>query len=417
MIAMRHNDKINHLSQKYFRYMDVLPFKSQLKEFLNLSLERCMKAVKAQSGSIFLLDDDKEELVLEIVRNSKDIVLEGLRERLGEGIAGRVALERKPILVGDMDSEVSLGYKPRFNHYHSKSFLSVPLEFSGDLIGVVNITDKFKGTFDHKDLRVVVTISMYLGIALHSLKNYLEEQKRRNEELTKELGNLKKSAEQSKKLSSLGKVVGGLVHEINNPLDGVIRYFNLAFDCVEEEGLVKEYLQEAKAGLARIATIVRSLLDFCWSLSPQEGQIDTNRVIEESLFLFSHYIVSKNIEVKKYLAPQLPKLPDYRLKLVFNNIIKNACEAMRRGGTLIVYTAVNNSFVEIRFKDTGQGIAPELQSRIFEPFFTTKNMGEGSGLGLAISYEIVQRYKGNIFVESEPEKGTTFIIQLPITTS
>jgi len=233
---------------------------------------------------------------------------------------------------------------------------------------------------------------------------------------SKEMINLKTAIEESKEFYSLGKLLGNLVHEINNPLDGILRYVNLAFDCLENEseGIVKEYLGEAKVGLNRLTTIVRSILDFSWSLSPQQGQIDINQAIEESLLMFNRYILSYNIEVKKFLFPHLPKFPNYGLKLVFNNLIKNACEAMEKGGMLTVCTSINNGVVEIIFKDTGDGIPFDLQNKIFEPFFTTKDMGKGSGLGLAISYEIIQRYKGTIQLDSQPEQGATFIIHLPV---
>ena len=411
---MKKNVIIEAFSQKQFRYMNILPYRTQLKEFLSLSLDRCMKAVDARSGSIFLLDDNRKELVLEISRNIRRLNLEGTRTALGERIVGRVASKRKPLLVENIDREPFLSYLPRYNHYGSKSFLSVPLEFSGNLIGVVNVTDKSTGSaFDDKDLRIILNICKYLGLAFYSLESYLNKQKKMTEEISNELDRLKKSLGRSKKFSSLGKIVGGLVHEINNPLDGVIRYVNLTLGYLEEDGPAKEYLQEAKAGLVRIARIVRSLLDFSWSLSPQDGTIDINRTIEESLFAFNRLILTNNIEVKKFFNPELEQVPDFRLKLVFNNIIKNACEAMNDGGILTIYTGNNEDGVQIIFQDTGEGIREDLQEKIFDPFFTTKKMGEGSGLGLAISHEIIQRYKGTIHLKSKPGEGTAFIIHIP----
>jgi len=399
------------------KYMDILPYKSHLKEILTLSLERCMKSVSARRGSIFLVDSTKKELVLGVAKASSDVNLEGVRTPLGERVAGRVALERKPFLVKDIDQERNISLKPRYNDYNSKSFVSVPLEFSGDLIGVVNVTDKTTGkVFDDEDLRAVLNICKYLGITIYSLRRFLEKQIKVNEGLVDELDTLKREIKSSKKYSSLGKIVGGLVHEINNPLDGAIRYVNLAFDSVDEDSVARSYLHEAKEGLVRIAKIVRSLLDFSWSLSSQDRKIDVNQTIEESLFMFNHYFVFSNIEVRKFFTYGLPKLPDLRLKLALNNIIKNACEEMKDKGILSIYTTLNNDTIEIKIKDTGRGISRQMQERIFEPFFTTKSMGEGSGLGLAITYEIITRYKGNIYLESKEGEGTTFIIHLPLKT-
>lgn len=403
---------------KYNKYMEGLPIKNPLKDFLSLSLDRCMQAVNARSGSIFILDTMRNELVLEIARNPQQIGLEGIRARLGEGVAGRVALERRPFLVEDIDNEPTLRTFPRFDHYQSKSFLSVPLDFSGDVIGVINLTDKETGlSFDDTDLQSVVAICKYLGVALYSLTRYVEKQQQMNEELTKELEEIRESMEKHKKFSSLGKFVGGLVHEINNPLDGVIRYINLTLDTMPESEVSKEYLLNAKDGLTRIVRFVRSLLDFSWSMSPTGREIDINRALEESLYQYSYQFSNHNIKVEKVLGASVPRLPDYGIRIVFNNIIKNACEAMKeKGGTLRILTACVDGVVEILFVDTGPGIPTEVRRKIFDPFFTTKNMGEGSGLGLAISAEIMQRYGGDIAVESEAGKGTAITVVLPIRT-
>ena len=90
---------------------------------------------------------------------------------------------------------------------------------------------------------------------------------------------------------------------------------------------------------------------------------------------------------------------------------------MKEGGRLSIFTAINNGSIEVRFTDTGKGIPSALREKIFEPFFTTKNTTEGSGLGLAIAYEIVQRYKGAISVESRPDKGATFVMRFPVNSS
>ncbi len=412
---MRKNGISRYLSQNCSNYMPILPLKTETRELISLGLDRCMDAVGARSGSVFIFDKNRKELVLQVAKNPEGNHLEGIRFRLGESITGKVALKKKPLLVRDIDKENFLKNVPRYDHYKSKSFLSVPLEALGDLIGVVNITDKPRGlSFDDDDLRMVLNIAKYLGVSLFSLDRYLEKQSKVNEKLAKELKELKAEHANCERLSSFAKLMGGLVHEINNPLDGVIRYVNLSFDNMQQGGAAREYLRHARIGLSRIAKVIRSLLDFSWSLSSSSGDIDINRMIETVLFSFNNQFVSNNVEVKQSLSPNLPKFPNYKLKLVFANIIKNACEAMEHGGELTVYSALSNGNLKITISDTGEGVPKELRDKIFEPFFTTKALGEGSGLGLAICYEIIHRYRGNISVEGEADKGTTFIIELPL---
>lgn len=217
------------------------------------------------------------------------------------------------------------------------------------------------------------------------------------------------------KFASLGKLVSGIAHELNNPLDGVIRYTNLALESLPEESIACEYLLNAKKGLNRMANIMRSLLDFSSSLSPVfDRSIDVNQAIEESLMMLGHHILSHNIKVVKQFNARLPLVPDKGLKLVFTNIIKNACGVMPKEGILKISTGTRDGFIEIKFTDTGQGVPKEIRDRIFEPFFTTKEMGKGSGLGLAICDDIIQRHKGKIFLEDTQDKGATFTIQLPV---
>ena len=409
------NTLVKTQSSSYTKLMNIAPFRNQLKDFLGLSLDRCMQAVSARSGSIFLIAGNNNELVLEVAKNVNKENLEGVRAKIGERIVGKVALEKKPLLVENIDDEPSLKFHPKFKEYRDKSFLSAPLEFAGELIGVVNVNDKIGGdAFNPADLHTLVTICKHLGVTLHSFLIYLENQKKLNEELAKEMGDLRKSHDTHKKLSSLGKFVGGVVHELNNPLDGVIRYINLSLDSMSEDDVSREYLLEAKKGIKRITKFVRSLLDFSWGLSSVGREVNINQALEECLGQFEHEFKSCHIEVSKEFFPKLPKIADYGLKIIFNNIVKNAIEAIKENGKLSITTNLEEDFIEISFSDTGPGIPPQVCEKIFDPFFTTKSMGEGSGLGLAISQEIIERYQGRISVESEKDKGTDFKIVLPI---
>ena len=388
-----------------------------LKSMLYQSLCSCLKEVDAQSGSVFLLDDNHKGLVLEIAKNVNNISLEGVKEQIGERISGKVMLERKAFLVTDIDQELELRNIPKFNHYQTKSFLSCPLEFSGNIFGVINITDKTNGgIFNDNDLRAVLRYSWYIGGAVYAAKFYFENQTKQNEALTKELQSLRLSLERSEKLASLGKLVGSIIHEINNPLDGVMRYVNLAYESSKgkEEASQYLYLEEARRGLKQITKTIRSLLDFSRSFTPKEPFTNVNAVIEESLEASNHYIAASRIDVKKYFSPFVPDLPGCNLKLVFNNIIKNACQAMDCGGVLSIHTTVRDDNVEIRFKDTGEGIPEVILSKVLEPFFSTKPVGKGTGLGLSLCFGIVEAHGGRLKIKSQVGVGTEVKVVLPV---
>jgi two-component system NtrC family sensor kinase len=170
----------------------------------------------------------------------------------------------------------------------------------------------------------------------------------------------------------------------------------------------------------RCTKIIRGLLDFSRQLKPQKQPSDINALMEDCLSLVETQALFHNIEVVKRLHKALPRIvmDPSQIQQVFMNMIINAAEAMGGSGKLTVRTRFAHSgdlAVAVDFTDTGQGISTENMDRIFDPFFTTKEVGHGTGLGLAISYGIIKEHNGSVSVESEPGRGTTFTVRLPVT--
>jgi signal transduction histidine kinase len=385
---------------------------SFLKDFLNNTLREIMTILNAECGSLFIFDPAHKELVLDSFYNSLDLRIEGLRTRIGEGVSGKVGDLKRPVLVKDIDQDIRFsrnGYK----HYHTKSFISIPLLLSleENLIGLINIADKTNGQpFNEKDFEFAVTLSKYACAVADYLCRYSQLSKDK-EELNKQNAILNKYA-------SVGKLAAGVVHEINNPLDGIIRYTNILINQIhiEDDTVTREYLLEVKNGLSRIANITKSLLEFSHVVNSFPSQIkkyvDIHKVIDESLDLVQHKI-NGGIQINRRYDESMPRVLDLGIQHVIINIIKNAIDAMHNGGKLEISTAVNDSTVEISLTDTGLGIPNEIQERIFEPFFTTKGIDKGTGLGLAICQEIINKYEGNIRVRSLCGAGSTFIVSIP----
>jgi signal transduction histidine kinase len=233
-----------------------------------------------------------------------------------------------------------------------------------------------------------------------------------------EHGTFKEEFVRPERLASMGRLCANLAHELNNPLDGVLRYMRLLLDQMSEDDSRRIYVESARDGLVRMADMVRGLLDFARRSTSVVSPIDIPQSIRRILSSFGEQISAQNIKVEAEFDENIPVILNIDVEQIFMNIIKNAIQAMPDGGTLSVKAKMLSAeLVEVRFSDTGSGIPDEIRKAIFEPFFTTKDIGQGVGLGLSISREIAKSYNGSIDVESRLGEGTTFIIRLPISDS
>jgi two-component system NtrC family sensor kinase len=240
------------------------------------------------------------------------------------------------------------------------------------------------------------------------------------EERTADLRRAQAQLVQSEKLSSLGRLSASIAHEINNPLAGILTFAKLIVRTLEggpideaaRRGVVKNLLLVQRE-TERCSAIVRNLLDFARERPLTLRDVSLNAVIEEGLSLIAHQVQIQGVTIEKKLGDIPVVLADFgQLRQAFVNLALNGCEAMGKGGKLVITTRLDGQDVELVAADTGPGIPKENLSRIFDPFFTTKE--KGTGLGLSVVYGIVQRHGGRIEVQSEPGQGTTFVIHLPV---
>jgi len=218
-----------------------------------------------------------------------------------------------------------------------------------------------------------------------------------------------------KKLASLGRLSANLAHELNNPIDGVLRYIRLLMDQMPQDDPRKIYAELAQDGLMRMSSMVREILDFTKRNRIVFRPTHIPRSIRQTLRFFGDQLSAQNIDVETEFDENIPVILNADVEQIFTNIIINAIQAMPNGGTLsISVKMLSEELIEARFTDTGPGIPDEVRERIFEPFFTTKGINQGVGLGLSISQEIAKNYDGSIDIESEVGKGATFIVRLPI---
>ncbi len=223
---------------------------------------------------------------------------------------------------------------------------------------------------------------------------------------------------QQEKMAAIGMLAGGIAHEINNPLGGILAFTQLMIRDCKDGNTMKGDLEEIERAAVRCKKIVSDLLDFSRLSKPKDRQqLDVNPLLEKLFPFLKMEFKSWNIDLVTELDSAIPMVfgSANQLQQVFLNLITNACHAMPKGGKLIVSTGARpgRSAVLVRVMDTGVGIPKTNISKIFDPFFTTKEPGRGTGLGLSVSYRIIKEHKGTIVVDSTEGKGTTFTVSLP----
>jgi signal transduction histidine kinase len=367
-------------------------------------------------------------------------------------ITGRVFMDSKPLHVADvqLDSEYNFGNAPTIGHY--RAVLAVPLMRDGAVEGVLLVGRPMPGPFIQRQVDLVQTFADQAVIAIENVRLF-EQVQERTKELSLSLEELRTAQDrlvQTEKLASLGQLTAGIAHEIKNPLNFVNNFSALSAELIDElDDVLKpaalddkvrkeigELTQMLKGNLEKVVqhgkradSIVKNMLLHSREGSGEHRLADINAIVEESLNLAYHGARAErsgfNITLQRDLDPAAGMIDIYPQEItrVFLNLISNgfyaATKRKEAGGegfepTLRATTKDLGNKVEIRIRDNGNGIPPEVKEKMFNPFFTTKPAGEGTGLGLSMSHDIVvKQHGGKIDVDTTPGAFTEFIITLP----
>jgi len=383
-----------------------------LDQILSQTMHGIRVILHVEASSLLLLDETSSLLEFKKILSGNQEQMAEFKLKLGEGIAGHVVRDGKPLLV--LDTQNDPRFCPRIDEaigFVTRSALCVPLKVKDKIIGAIEVINKLDGQFDEKDLWLLNYMAGSVAIALENVRLYTE-----LSDFTRELEKSHAQLVQAEKLAAMGRLAASIAHEINNPLQAIHNCLHLTLKKRLNEEKKTRYLGMAQEEVERLITIVQRMLEFY--RPSREGMAPTNvhTIIENVLALSSKRLQHGKITVTEKLAPNLPTINAVsdQLKQVFLNIVINAIEAMQQGGKLCIETKLSEDgdWLSVAFTDTGLGLSEKEQENIFEPFFTTKVTG--TGLGLSVSYGIAERHGGRIEVQSELGEGATFTVYLPL---
>jgi signal transduction histidine kinase len=368
----------------------------------------------------------------------------------------RAARERRTVHIPDIAADPEFGQGP-MSVGQRRALLSVPLMREGVAIGVITMRQSHLTPFTERQIEVVQTFADQAVIAISNVRLF-EQVQQRTRELSQSLDNLRTAQDrlvQTEKLASLGQLTAGIAHEIKNPLNFVNNFAALSAELTDElndvlkpatmsdkiraevdelTGMLTDNLQKVVQHGKRADSIVRNMLLHSREGSGEQRLTDVNALIEESLNLAYHGARAEkpqfNVTLERDFAPDagMVEMFPQEITRVMLNLVSNGFYAATKrknesGDTpfdpvLRASTRNLGDRIEIRVRDNGTGIPPDVKEKMFNPFFTTKPAGEGTGLGLSMSHDIVvKQHGGTIEVETAPGDFTEFRIVLPRKTS
>jgi signal transduction histidine kinase len=428
-----------------------------LETVLTTIVGRAVELSRTDAGAIYVFDEKCMEFRLHATYGMSETMIAAISDQhIGLGDSNNIATattQRKPVQVADARDEPASAVNDIVLREGYRSILIIPLLRPDHIVGALVVRRKTPGDFPQSTIDLLQTFADQSVVAIQNARLF-ESVETRTRELAKSLEDLRTAQDrlvQTEKLDSLGQLTAGIAHEIKNPLNFVNNFSGVSAELIDElqdvlsgisidhkaRGEIKELTDTLRGNLNKVVqhgkradAIVKNMLLHSRQGSSEHRPVDINALVEESLNLAWHGARAEkqgfNITLERSLDPAAGEADVFPqeitralLNLISNGFYAATKRKVQAGNagyepTLAASTRSLGDQVEIRIRDNGTGIPPEVKEKIFNPFFTTKPAGEGTGLGLSISHDIiVKQHGGSIEVDTQPGEFTEFTIILP----
>jgi len=376
---------------------------ANLHELLDLIMEESKKILEAEASSLLLYDEDDKVLFFEVARGEKGAEVKKIKLKLGEGIAGTCAKQRKIINVKNVSKDKRFyAFADKMSHFKTKNLLAIPLVSKKKLIGVLEVLNKKSGQgFGKQDVELMKIIANEAALSIENAYLYRD--------------NLQKV-----RFAGVGQTMLSLSHDIKNILNGLMGGISLVDEGFKSSD--KEYTKTGwdmvKGNVERISGLILDMLNFSSKKKPLYQKVKINSFVQDVAEIYKDKMKDKKAQLGFSLDSKLNtvKIDLQGAERALLNLVSNAYEVIPENkGKIIIGTRLlsGGKTFQISVADNGNGIPPENLKQIFELFYTTKGH-KGTGLGLAVVKKIIKEHNGKLDVSSVVGKGTTFTIILPI---
>ena len=427
-----------------------------LETVLTTIVAKATQLSNTEAGAIYVFEEAQQEFRLRATYGMDERIIAKIKDRhmhIGETAIGKAAEQRMPVQIADIQNDPSSPVLDVIVRAGFRALLVVPLLGADRIVGALVVRRKQPGEFPKSTVELLQTFAAQSVLAIQNARLF-ESVEARTRELAKSLEDLRTAQDrliQTEKLASLGQLTAGIAHEIKNPLNFVNNFSAVSVELIDElrgalggahlDGKLRAEINEIADMLQgnldkvvqhgkRADSIVKNMLLHSRQGSGEHRPVDINALVDESLNLAYHGARAEkqgfNITLERSFDPaagEVDLFPQEITRVLLNLISNGFYAATKRkaeanGGnyepTLAAATKNLGDSVEIRIRDNGTGIPPEVKEKMFNPFFTTKPAGEGTGLGLSLSYDIiVKQHAGSIEVDTQPGDFTEFRLVLP----